>query len=170
MRKCTILLVALMGSFSVALAQDTTAVETPGTSKLSGSSSYRASVGLRLLFDGPTPAITGKYFLTQRDAVEFSVGFPEGGTFVEGLYQYHGTFADAPGLLWYGGAGLMGLFPSGAMDSYLGLPFIIGLEYKPASVPLTFGFDWQPLIYLSSDVADRFNARQFGLVIRVAVK
>ncbi|WP_187264500.1 glycoside hydrolase family protein [Pontibacter beigongshangensis] len=170
MKKIIILLVALVSNFSVALAQETTTEETPKTNKLSGSSSYRASVGLRLLFDGPTPAITGKYFLTQRDAVEFSVGFPEGGTFVEGLYQYHGTFADAPGLLWYGGAGLMGLFPSGIEESYLGLPFIIGLEYKPATVPLTFGFDWQPLIYLSSDIVDRFNARQFGLVIRVAIK
>lgn len=168
MKKIIFLFALIAGTCTAAMAQETTTDETPTKSRVaSGSSAYRASVGLRLLFDGPTPAISGKYFLNQRDAVEFSVGFPEGGTFVEGLYQYHGRFADAPGLLWYGGAGLMGLFPSGSDNSYLGLPFIIGLEYKPSTVPLTFGFDWQPLIYLS-DVNDRFNARQFGLVIRFA--
>ena len=139
---------------------------------LSNDPEYRTSIGMRLIFDGPTPCLGVKHFISPTSAIEGLILFPENAFAIEGLYEYQQAFSGAKGFYWYGGAGLLLLFPDsevGDTEAFFGLPFIIGLEYKITGAPIVVGFDWQPLIWLS-DVVDRFNAKQVGLTVRLAFK
>ena len=139
---------------------------------LSNDPEYRTAIGMRILFDGPTPSFGVKHFFNPTSALEGAILLPEDAFAIEGLYEYQQAFAGAKGFYWYGGAGLLLLFPdneTGDSDAYFGLPFVIGLEYKITGAPIVIGFDWQPLIWLS-DVEDRFNAKQVGLTVRLAFK
>lgn len=129
---------------------------------------YRASLGLGIdLHEGTTfVGPSGKYFFDQNNSGQLEIGFGDRITKIEALYLYHGQFDGADGLQWFAGAG-PGIFMYKGGSTFA-LRFSIGLEYKIPTVPLVFGFDWRPALFLDSDVDKRFNAGVFGLGFRYA--
>src|SRR5689334_9937663 len=80
---------------------------------------YRLALGVRLSNNVPTlsSSVTGKYFITDKNAIEGLVSF--GNRFgIGALYELHRPFSTAEGLSWFfGGGGYVGWEDS---DTYLG--------------------------------------------------
>ena len=82
-------------------------------------SDYKMALGIRLSSSSPTlsNAVTGKYFINERDAVEGIISF--GSKFgIGGLLERHQIIGSIASLTWfYGGGGYVG-FSNGS--TYLG--------------------------------------------------
>lgn len=103
---------------------------------------YRFALGIRLSSPDATlsNSVTGKYFITDRSAIEGIISF--GNRFgVGGLIEIHSPF-DVPGFKWFYGGGLY--VGSGDKETYLGPTGIIGLDYKFQNVPLNLSLDFKP--------------------------
>lgn len=127
---------------------------------------YRFGLGVRLSNSSPTlnNAITGKYFATDRTAVEGIVSF--GSRFGLGaLLEIHNGF-NTPGLKWFYGAGAYVGFQDG--DTYLGPTGIIGLDYTFPNVPVNISVDWKPELDIIPGV--NFVPDAFALSVRFAIK
>ncbi len=127
---------------------------------------YRFGIGLRLSNSTPTlnSSVTGKYFVTERSAVEGLVSF--GSRFGMGaLLEIYQPFST-PGLKWFYGGG----FYVGWQDknTYLGPTGIIGLDYKFPNVPINLSADWKPEL----DITPRINfvPDAFAVSIRFTLK
>ncbi|RYZ28068.1 MAG: rhodanese-like domain-containing protein [Sphingobacteriales bacterium] len=104
---------------------------------------YRMAIGIRLSNSMPTlnNAITGKYFITDRSAVEGIVSF--GSRFgIGALLEVYKPFS-AQGLSWFYGAGAYVGFESnadkngsGGGKTFVGPTGILGLDYKFANAPI----------------------------------
>ncbi|GGF37466.1 hypothetical protein [Echinicola rosea] len=129
-------------------------------------STYTSAVGLNIDFgEGTTlvgPSI--KHFFKGPHAGLGEVTFGNNLTAVTLLYQYHGEIDNANGLMWFAGIGPTVLFGYG--DSSFNVRPDVGLDYKIQDVPLTFTFDWRPI--LNFDYETTFTAARFGLGIRYA--
>lgn len=127
---------------------------------------YRFALGVRLSNSTPTlnNSISGKYFITDRSAVEGIISFGSRFAF-GGLIEFHKPFSVA-GLSWfYGGGGYVG-FQSG--DTYLGPTGILGLDYKFRDVPLNVSVDWKPELDIIPDI--NFVPDAFALSVRFTIK
>lgn len=128
---------------------------------------YRLALGLRLSNSSPTlnNSITGKYFVTDRNAVEGLVSF--GSRFgVGALLEIHKPFQNAGGLNWfYGGGAYVGF---GGGDTYLGPTGILGLDYKFPKVPLNLSLDWKPELDIIPSI--NFVPDAFALSARFAFR
>ena len=127
---------------------------------------YRFGLGVRLSNSSPTlnNSITGKYFATDRTAVEGIVSF--GSRFGLGaLLEIHNDF-NTPGLKWFYGGGAYVGFQDG--DTYLGPTGIIGLDYKFPNVPVNISLDWKPELDIIPSV--NFVPDAFALSVRFALK
>lgn len=134
---------------------------------------YRMSVGLRLSNSIPTlnNGITGKYFITDRSAVEGIISF--GSRFgIGGLLEVYQPFNTA-GLSWFYGAGLYGGFQSnsdkdgnGGGKTYFGPTGILGLDYKFPNAPINLSLDWKPELDVIPAV--NFVPDAFALSVRFA--
>jgi hypothetical protein len=110
--------------------------------RLVGSSTYKAGIGLR---GGFASGITFKYFFDDHSAIEViaTPGYRKG-TWITGLYEYHVEAFGISGLNWYyGGGGHFGALGSSAA---VGIDGILGLEYKIFEVPFTLGVDVKPML------------------------
>lgn len=127
---------------------------------------YRFAMGVRLSNSSPTlnNSISGKYFITDKSAVEGLVSF--GSRFGMGaLLEIHKPLS-VEGLRWYYGAGAFVGFESG--DTYLGPTGAIGLDYKFKSAPINLSLDWKPELDIIPDI--NFVPDAFGLTVRFTFK
>ena len=127
---------------------------------------YRFALGVRLSNSSPTlnNSISGKYFITDKSAVEGLVSF--GSRFGMGaLLEIHKPL-NVEGLRWYYGAGAYVGFESG--DTYLGPTGAIGLDYKFKTAPINLSLDWKPELDIIPDI--NFVPDAFGLTVRFTFK
>lgn len=128
---------------------------------------YRFALGVRLSNSTPTlnNSITGKYFVTDRSAVEGIVSF--GSRFGMGaLLEIHKPFNNIPQLKWMYGAGAFVGFEND--DTYLGPTGILGLDYKFENVPINLSLDWKPELNIIPDID--FVPDAFALSVRFTLK
>ena len=127
---------------------------------------YRFGIGIRLSNATPTlnNSITGKYFITEKSAVEGIVSF--GSRFgLGGLLEIYKPFS-VEGLSWFYGGGAYVGFEAG--DTYLGPTGILGMDYKFANVPLNISIDWKPELDIIPDI--NFVPDAFALSVRFTIK
>lgn len=127
---------------------------------------YRLGLGIRLSNAMPTlsSSITGKYFVTDRSAVEGLLSF--GTRFGLGaLLELHKP-TNIDGLKWFYGAGAFVGFENG--DTYLGPTGILGLDYKFTNVPINLSLDWKPELNFLPEI--NFVPDAFALSVRFALK
>jgi hypothetical protein len=127
---------------------------------------YRLALGVRLSNSTPTlnNSITGKYFVTDRTAIEGIVSF--GSRFgLGGLIELHKPL-NAQGFSWFYGAGAYVGFQDG--DTYLGPTGILGLDYKFTNVPINLSVDWKPELDIIPDI--NFIPDAFALSVRFTFK
>jgi hypothetical protein len=127
---------------------------------------YRLAAGIRLSNSTPTlsNSITGKYFITERSAIEGIVSF--GNRFgIGGLLEIHNPLT-VQGLSWFYGAGGYVGFQSG--DTYLGPTGILGMDYKFANVPLNISLDWKPELDIIPSI--NFVPDAVALSVRFTIK
>lgn len=131
-------------------------------------SNYTTALGLGIDFgDGATlvgPSI--KHFFNGPHAGLGEFTFGNHITSFTALYQYNGAIANANGLLWYVGIGPSIMFADNYSEFMLRPN--VGLDYKINDVPLTFTFDWRPIISFE-EYADTFTPGRFGLGVRFAL-
>lgn len=127
---------------------------------------YRFALGVRLSNSSPTlnNSVSGKYFITDKSAVEGLVSF--GSRFGMGaLLEIHKPL-NVQGLRWFYGAGAYLGFEDG--DTYLGPTGAIGLDYKFANAPINLSLDWKPELDIMPDI--NFVPDAFGLTVRFTFK
>jgi hypothetical protein len=127
---------------------------------------YRFAVGIRLSNSTPTlnNSITGKYFITEKSAVEGIVSF--GSRFgIGGLVELYQPFS-VQGLSWFYGGGAYVGFQGGS--TYLGPTGILGMDYKFSNVPLNISIDWKPELDIIPDI--NFVPDAFALSVRFTIK
>ncbi len=127
---------------------------------------YRFALGVRLSNSTPTlnNSVTGKYFVTDRTAVEGLVSF--GSRFGMGaLVEIHKPL-NIPQLSWMYGAGAFVGFQDN--DTYLGPTGILGLDYKFENVPINLSLDWKPELNIIPDID--FVPDAFALSVRFTLK
>lgn len=135
--------------------------------KTASAQDYRLSLGVRLSNNIPTlsSSITGKYFVTDKNAIEGLVAF--GNRFgIGGLLEFHRPFSTVEGLSWFfGGGGYVGFEDS---DTYLGPTGVLGLDYKFPAVPVNLSIDWKPELDILPAV--NFVPEAFSVSIRFVIK
>ena len=132
--------------------------------QLQAQSTYRTAGGLYVDF-GNGASLVGphvKHFLNSQDAIQGSILFGSGATFIGLDYSYNKGIVNAPGLMWNVGVGPQVGFGHGNSD-FLVRP-ALGLEYKVPSVPIDFAFDWKPMWVLTH--GSNFEAGRFGIAFR----
>ncbi len=163
MKKFLILIIIVSFAFIMqAKAQKTGSTGSTG-------SNYRTAVGAKIYFgDGTTGGINIKHFLNRTAALEGSLLFSTGVLGIEGLYEYHGDIAGAPGLKYYVGAGGIIAFSTdkySSDDVAFGIKTTIGLDYKISGTPIDLAFDLDPTFTLAPVTSFDFGA---GLAFRFA--
>ncbi|HUR10131.1 MAG TPA: hypothetical protein VM012_02110 [Flavitalea sp.] len=125
---------------------------------------YRLALGIRLSNSTPTlnNSITGKYFITDRTAIEGLVSF--GSRFgLGGLIEIHKPL-NVAGLRWFYGAGAYVGFENNPSQSYFGPTGILGMDYKFSNVPINLSVDWKPELDIIPDI--NFVPDAFALSVR----
>ncbi|MDR3351165.1 MAG: hypothetical protein LBN98_05965 [Prevotellaceae bacterium] len=85
------------------------------------------------------------------------------------LYEYHFPIKAVDGLAWYIGAGVtVGAKIENASDRLFlfGADILGGVEYKLATLPLCFAFDFDPKLYFAGYDTFHFGAANVGLTAR----
>lgn len=119
---------------------------------VSFSQDYQTGIGLRA---GPFNGLTIKHFTTENTAVEGLFSTRWRGFEFTGLYEIHQPAFDTQRLKWfYGLGGHFGFWNGdytydrwgrrGETYSVLGIDGIIGLEYSFDLIPFVVGLDWKP--------------------------
>lgn len=125
---------------------------------------YRLALGIRLSNSTPTlnNSVTGKYFVTDKTAVEGIVSF--GSRFgMGGLIEIHRPL-NVPGLRWFYGAGAYLGFENNPSQTFFGPTGILGLDYKFNNVPINLSVDWKPELDIIPDI--NFVPDAFALSVR----
>jgi len=109
---------------------------------------YKTGLGIRLSSHGPVVnnAVTFKYFLSERTAVEALFSFSDP-VAIGGLLEFHKPITATDGLQWFYGAGAYIGFDSDketATRNLMGAQGIVGLDYKFQNLPLNLTLDWKP--------------------------
>jgi hypothetical protein len=133
----------------------------------SNAQDYRFALGLRLSNSTPTlnNSITGKYFVTDKNAVEGLLSF--GSRFGLGaLLEIHKPFENVQGLRWFYGAGAYVGFEND--NTFLGPTGVLGLDYKFANVPINISADWKPELDIIPDI--NFVPDAFAISLRFTLK
>jgi len=127
---------------------------------------YRLALGVRLSNASPTlnNSITGKYFVTDKSAVEGIVSF--GSRFGLGaLLEIHKP-VNIPQVTWFYGGGMFVGFEDS--NTYLGPTGVLGLDYKFQNVPINLSVDWKPELNIIPDI--EFVPDAFALSVRFTLK
>ena len=151
--------------FLLAITLTGFAINTSAQNDVTGPA-YRLGLGVRLSNSSPTlnNSITGKYFVTDRSAVEGIISF--GSRFGLGaLLEIHKP-TNIEGLKWFYGAGGYVGFESG--DTYIGPTGILGIDYKFTNVPINLSLDWKPELDIIPDI--NFVPDAFALSVRFTLK
>jgi hypothetical protein len=132
----------------------------------SPSPDYRFALGVRLSNSTPTlnNSITGKYFVTDRNAVEGIISF--GSKFGMGaLLEFHRP-TNIDGVRWFYGAGAYVGFEN--KQTFLGPTGILGVDYKFPNVPINLSVDWKPELDFLPEI--NFVPDAFAFSVRFALK
>ncbi len=131
--------------------------------------SYENAIGVRI---GSYNGVNFKTFINTNKALDFNLSVRSNNNFkrviLTGLYQVHNPINDAPGLLWYYGAGAsVGSYKVDNFegDLFLSADGVLGLDYKIAGAPLNLAIDWRPRLALAPDT--NFGTGDVGLAIRL---
>lgn len=114
---------------------------------------YRWGVSLNL---GPDMGIGGKWFFSQRSAIEgqFAYNIPDHGIMASAVYEYHMRLARGFNL--YAGAGVnigvLNLDGDHDTDFAIGIAPIVGVEYKFARAPIALAVDYKPNLNFTTDI------------------
>ena len=152
--KRTIVLLLIISS--IFITQQTIAQDPPAD--------YRFGIGIRLSNSTPTlnNSITGKYFITNKSAVEGLISF--GSRFgIGAMLEIYQPFST-PGLRWFYGAGGYVGFESDPGKTFAGPTGILGLDYKFPNVPVNLSVDWKPELDIIPDI--NFIPDAFALSVR----
>lgn len=126
---------------------------------LSQAQNYSTAAGLRLgYFNG----LTIKHFISGTNALEGIASFRWGGFAVTGLYEWQKPVKGADNLDYFLGlGGHIGFWDNNKYYWYdadrngsfavIGVDFIAGLEYTFPGVPFNVGLDWKPAFNLIGD-------------------
>ena len=131
---------------------------------------YRMALGIRLSSSDATlsNSISGKYFITDRSAIEGLISF--GNRFgVGGLLEIHNPFA-VPGFKWFYGGGVYvgnGGYEKSDNATYFGPKGIIGLDYKFPNIPLNLSLDFKPELDIIPAITAHYAV---ALSVRFVVK
>ncbi|MBK6965817.1 MAG: hypothetical protein IPH20_18300 [Bacteroidales bacterium] len=119
---------------------------------------YSTGAGFRL---GSFSGITVKHFISGTNALEGIASFRWGGFAITGLYEWQKPIRGARNLDYFLGlGGHIGFWgdeyywhDDGHPGSYtiIGVDFIAGLEYTFPGVPFNVGLDWKPAFNLIGD-------------------
>jgi hypothetical protein len=137
---------------------------------------YSTSLGLKF---GGYNGISAKHFVNDVNALEGLLSFGYGGFAITGLYEWNWVAFDTDGLGWYiGGGAHVGVwdnrpyrndvFVEDDGGAFIGLDFIIGLEYTFEEIPLNLALDWKPAFDIIGDQG--FWPSDVALGIRYAFK
>ncbi len=133
-------------------------------------SSYNTGIGIKGYFgDGSLGGVNLKHFLSSNNALEAGVYFRSHFFAFEGMYEYHGNIAGAPGLKWYVGPGAQlgsisyGRPANDESEIYFAVKGVGGLNYKINGAPIDIAADLNPTLRLTQNTD--FNL-YFGLAMR----
>ncbi len=136
---------------------------------------YRMALGLRLSTAIPTlsNAVTGKYFITDRSAIEGIISF--GNKFgIGALLEVYKPF-NTEGLSWFYGAGAYAgfaknsdQFGKGDGRVYVGPTGILVIDYKLPKAPVNLSLDWKPELDIVPAI--NFVPDAFALSVRFAFR
>ena len=142
-------------------------------------SEYKTSIGAR--FGSPYAAVTYKTFLSDRNAVEFYIGYRDfanaSWVSVSGAYQRHYSLDKiTEGLLGYFGAGPSMYFWSFdanftglETNTTMGANAYIGFDYRLPSTNFAVSIDWVP-VYFFGGLNDGFSWDYGGVGVRYVLK
>lgn len=127
---------------------------------------YRFAMGLRISTSTPiiNTSASGKYFITDKNAVEGLVSFGSGFG-LGAMLETHRHF-DTEGLSWFYGAGVFLGFRD--KNGYFGPAGIGGLDYKFTGVPVNLSLDWKPELDIIPNI--NFVPDAFALSLRFTLK
>jgi hypothetical protein len=154
-----------IGIVSIFISSDVSA-QVKSSSYETLTNDYRLALGVRLSNSSPTinNSITGKYFVTDRSAVEGLISF--GTRFGMGaLLEIHKP-TNIDGLRWFYGAGIYLGFEDS--KTYLGPTGILGVDYKFTNVPINLSVDWKPELDFLPDI--NFIPDAFAVSVRFTLK
>jgi len=102
------------------------------------------------------------FFLHRMSAIGLDVLYNPNGLNISGLFLIHKEPSRKVHWLLYGGGGPMG----GTWDNYfsVGIIAVAGVEYYLRDLPLTFGFDWKPMLGIYRFT--HYDLLDFGFSIR----
>lgn len=127
---------------------------------------YRFGLGIRLSNSTPTlnNSVTGKYFITERGAIEGLVTIGNRFGF-GGLLEIYQPL-NVAGLKWfYGGGAYVGIREN---NTYFGPTGIIGLDYKFPTAPVNVSLDWKPELDILPSI--NFIPDAFAVSLRFALR
>lgn len=112
---------------------------------------YRTAIGAKFYTgDGSVGGLNIKHAASANTALEGSLLFYSGGIGVEGLYEYMGGIANAPGLAYFvGGGGLLGFATGNNSGTTFALRLTGGLDYKFQDAPISVSLGLDPFFYLA---------------------
>jgi len=133
---------------------------------------YKNALGGRF---GVANGITFKTFMNDLNALDVILNFRSTSHYstfkLVGLYEIHNAINDAPGLLWYYGAGAgLGTYKNKDTDNSgaaFSIDGVLGLDYKIDGAPLDLSLDWKPELRFAPDDTG-LDFAGFGLSIRFA--
>jgi len=162
MKRTVIHLIVFLLLLNQLHAQDTT-ITAP--SAYISTQTYKMAIGVRLSSRPPAinNAVTFKYFLTEKTAVEALLSF--GDPIAIGvLLEKHRSFGPQ-GLTWFLGGGAYIGFGS---DRNVGLQGVVGLDYKAPSLPLNLTLDWKPELNVAKEFS--FEPAAVAISARFTIK
>jgi hypothetical protein len=153
-----VIIITVLGFTNQLHAQDNTA---------SSPSGYKFAAGIRFSSASPTisDAVTVKYFINDRDAIEGLVSF--GTRFgIGGLFERHQLIGNIPNFTWFYGAGAYIGFENNKV--YTGPTGVLGIDYKFQNAPINLSIDWKPELDISPAI--NFVPDAFGITARFVFK
>ncbi|MBA2248932.1 MAG: hypothetical protein H0W12_01930, partial [Chitinophagaceae bacterium] len=116
--------------------------------------------------NGTFGGINVKHFISEASAIDGSLLFGNNAIGVEGLYEWHGTISNAPGLKYFvGGGGLIAFSSKSGNSTAFDLRLTGGVDYKIPSAPIDFAVSFDPFFELAPNQNTNFA---LGLAFRYA--
>ncbi|MDE3212485.1 MAG: hypothetical protein KGM98_04565 [Bacteroidota bacterium] len=132
---------------------------------------YQTALGAKFYAtDFTSGGINIRHATSQKNALEGTLLFFDGGLGVEGLYEFQGPINGAPGLQYYVGGGGMLAFGTGRFNNNstaFALRLTGGLDYKFTDVPIDLSLGFDPFFYLAPATGSDLS---LGLGIRYVIK
>lgn len=107
------------------------------------------------------PALDGVFSAGPFERIHADIGFFQGAVGIDALWDFVHNPINGEAINWYLGVGPTTYFGN---DFYFGASGEIGLEYRFEKLPIAFGIDWRPTLWLFRDKT--FGSDSFGVNFR----